>query len=81
MKCMASEELKKITGLVKKVRKRYRALVKAGLIRSEMQCPKCNATNVDRTCKTFQKDTVPIWTGWYCHRCGHWWKKKESDAH
>ncbi len=34
MKCAASEELKKIPGLVKKVRKRYRPLVKAGLIKS-----------------------------------------------
>ena len=77
MKCTASEELKKIPGLVKKVRARYRALVKAGLIKPEMRCPKCHSVKVAATCNTFKKGEELIWTGCYCHGCGHWWKKEE----
>ncbi len=79
MKCAASEELKKIPGLIKRVRKRYNSLVKAGLIKPEMRCLKCKGFKVAATCDTFKKGVKLIWTGNYCLDCGHWWKKEESN--
>ena len=45
--------------------------------RPKMKCPLCESTNVDQTCRTFQKDVEPEWTGWYCYNCGYWWEKNE----
>lgn len=39
----------------------------------DQKCPECTSTNIDRTCQTLWGDDDPVWTGWYCHNCGHWW--------